>query len=292
MKKFLIALCLLTAVAAQAQVQEKEEYESAGAAETAEITRLIEERAKIMYAPESTEADRTRVDSLTKLAVALQLTIREKTLSALEEQPHPGSDIFMEELEYIAFDIFYNPGHYGHLHERAATLLAKVPGGQQLSPQGRGIKMYLFPLPEIKVGDPLPDLEMPDLNGNMHRLREVGGGKWMLLDFWESDCGWCQISMPEVKAAAEQYADRLVVVGLNMNEGFQSGLDPERWRESTAEHGITWPNLSTPWHGELVNQMRVFGRPKFVLVSPEGVVVSKNMVGKEGYLSQLHKYMK
>ena len=63
-------------------------------------------------------------------------------------------------------------------------------------------------------GDPAPDFELRDLNGNPVRLTDYEG-QVVLLDFWATWCGPCIREMPVFIALDEQYADdELKLIGI------------------------------------------------------------------------------
>ena len=68
---------------------------------------------------------------------------------------------------------------------------------------------------EPKVGDAFPSLSAANLEGTVPDLKD----KVVLVDFWASWCGPCKAAFPALKAIADQYKDKgLVVVGLSLDE--------------------------------------------------------------------------
>ncbi|MDE6741492.1 MAG: TlpA family protein disulfide reductase, partial [Muribaculaceae bacterium] len=81
-----------------------------------------------------------------------------------------------------------------------------------------------------------PGFTLPDLAGKKVSLSDFRG-KWVVLDFWGSWCGWCIKGFPALKEAYRKYGDKLVVIGIDCNE---SETD---WREGVKKHEIPWLNL-------------------------------------------------
>jgi len=65
---------------------------------------------------------------------------------------------------------------------------------------------------------PAPPFAVRDLDGRMVRLQDLRG-RAVVLDFWATWCAPCRVSMPELDALQEQYAEQgLVVLGLSLDE--------------------------------------------------------------------------
>src|SRR5207248_9691484 len=65
-----------------------------------------------------------------------------------------------------------------------------------------------------EVGDPAPEVELRDLDGNTVGLAAQRGGETLVL-FWNLGCGFCQQMLPDLKAWEANPppgAPRLVVV--------------------------------------------------------------------------------
>jgi len=67
----------------------------------------------------------------------------------------------------------------------------------------------------LKVGDTLPDFASFKLEG---KLPDTLKGKVVIVDFWASWCLPCAKSFPVLDELQKKYADRLVVLAVNVDE--------------------------------------------------------------------------
>jgi thiol-disulfide isomerase/thioredoxin len=111
---------------------------------------------------------------------------------------------------------------------------------------------------------PSPSWRLKDLEGMEHALDDYKGSV-VVLDFWESDCGFCIDAMPQVSALAERLKGRpAVVLGMNVSDG------PKEARAVASEHGATYPTLL---HAKrAMRDYRIDGVPTVVVLDKEGVV--------------------
>lgn len=87
-----------------------------------------------------------------------------------------------------------------------------------------------------QLGQPAPALELPDLQGRMHRLADDRGRR-VLLNFWASWCGPCLDELPMLDKAEAKFGDQgAIVLGIAMDE-------PARVRAFLADHPVRFPIL-------------------------------------------------
>lgn len=137
---------------------------------------------------------------------------------------------------------------------------------------------------------PAPAFSLPDPDGKMVSLADFRG-KWVILDFWGSWCGWCIKGIPELKDAYGKYKDRLEVVGIDCRD------DREDWIEAIKKYELPWvhvyndtDNVDTP--DRVDRAYGVQGFPTKIIIDPEGYV-KKIVVGEDpSFYTILAGYLK
>jgi peroxiredoxin/uncharacterized membrane protein YphA (DoxX/SURF4 family) len=71
---------------------------------------------------------------------------------------------------------------------------------------GGSAPSQVFERGAVKIGDPAPAIELPDLDGKTVRLSDFRGSKTMLV-FWSLGCGFCQQMLPDLKTWEDQHPD-------------------------------------------------------------------------------------
>ncbi|HEX8779393.1 MAG TPA: TlpA disulfide reductase family protein, partial [Rhodanobacter sp.] len=87
-----------------------------------------------------------------------------------------------------------------------------------------------------QVGKSAPTLELPDLQGQIHRLADYRGRR-VLLNFWASWCGPCLDELPALDKAQTKFGDQgTIVLAIAMDE-------PARVRAFLGRHPVRFPIL-------------------------------------------------
>lgn len=117
----------------------------------------------------------------------------------------------------------------------------------------------------IMPGMKAPDFEATLITGETFKLSEQRG-KVVLLNIWATWCGPCVAEMPDIDRLAKDYADDLVVIGVNTGE-------PEKHVVSFIEkNGYSYPiALDNDYliSGMLYPTMSI---PYTVVINPLGVI--------------------
>ncbi len=130
-----------------------------------------------------------------------------------------------------------------------------------------------------------PNFTLPDLNGKKVSLSDFRG-KWVVLDFWGSWCGWCIKGFPALKEAYEKYGDKLVVIGIDCNES------EAEWREGVKKHQIPWLNLYNGHDNDLYVDYNITGFPTKAIINPEGKLVDLTTGDEPEFYERLAAFIK
>ena len=85
---------------------------------------------------------------------------------------------------------------------------------------------------------PAPDFTVLDMEGNERKLSEFIG-KPIILNFWASWCGPCQMEMPDFDAAYKQYGNEIHFLMVNCTTSSRETIDTAK--ALIADEGYTFP---------------------------------------------------
>lgn len=135
------------------------------------------------------------------------------------------------------------------------------------------------------VGVEAPDFEVELLNGERFRLSEQRG-KVVLINIWASWCGPCVAEMPDIDQLAKNYADELVVIGVNCGEDKQTVIDFVRKNG----YSYNFAADSDYYISGMLYPSR--GIPYTIVVNAEGVITQLHTGGGAGMYEVLESYVK
>ncbi len=132
-------------------------------------------------------------------------------------------------------------------------------------------------LKRVAVGQPFVDFEMADTFGELVSLSSVANGKYLLVDFWAAWCRPCRAENPNVVNAYNKYHDKgFDVLGVSFDK------ERDKWIAAIQKDGLTWNHVSDlkGWGNAAGKLYGIQSIPQNVLISPEGIIIEKNLRGE------------
>jgi len=140
-----------------------------------------------------------------------------------------------------------------------AALLAEEPAPASAQPRG-------------VLDEPAPDLELPDLEGNMVSLRSFPG-KIVVFDFWAVWCGPCIDSIPFFQEMEDRYGDQgVVVVGMHVDDNVPSTEEIQGYLD---DRGAKYVNLLSTVEAD--EAFRIFAMPTTYITDRDGIVRTRHI---------------
>ena len=124
----------------------------------------------------------------------------------------------------------------------------------------------------VKEGVMAPDFTLPDINGKSLTLSSLRG-KWVVLDFWGSWCGWCIKGIPDMKKYYEKYAGKFEIIGIDCRD------TQEKWKAAVKKYELPWLHVYNTDADGTPDKYAVQGYPTKIIIDPEGRI-NKIVIGE------------
>lgn len=159
--------------------------------------------------------------------------------------------------------------------QTTSALYANFSTAMKNTSYGQNIKQYIALNQDIKVGDRYVDFELKNTVGKKIKLSAIKG-KYILLEFWASNCGPCREENPNLVKTYARFKGK----GLNIL-GISNDHDKQSWLKAIKDDQLTWENV-----GELKGNTNsaaliysVNAYPTNFLIDEKGVIIAKNLRG-------------
>lgn len=134
---------------------------------------------------------------------------------------------------------------------------------------------------ELPKGAPSPTFtDYENINGEKTSLSDLKG-KYVYIDVWATWCGPCKAEIPSLKKVEKKYHGKnIAFVSMSIDDDRTHGGSWEKanedWRKMVEEKELGGIQIFAPngWKSEFVQNYKINGIPRFILVDPEGNIVS------------------
>jgi thiol-disulfide isomerase/thioredoxin len=123
----------------------------------------------------------------------------------------------------------------------------------------------------VRVGQPAPELALTDLEGRAWTL-DAADDRLVWVNFWAVSCEPCRTEMPAMQRLAEEYADELLILGVNWGEERDGVTD------FVDRLGVEYPVLLDPGLDTFYAWAATDGLPRHVFIGAEGTIL-REVVG-------------
>lgn len=123
------------------------------------------------------------------------------------------------------------------------------------------------PVAKLKIGEPMPDFELPGLDGKMVKLSEmIRGKKLVVINFWATWCGPCRIEMPSFEQIYRKHKDNGFVILAIAEDQKRAKLD-----DYLSEKPVTFPVLVDEG-GLVAKKFNIENFPTTIQVAGDGTI--------------------
>ena len=182
---------------------------------------------------------------------------------------------------YLVYDYLKNDT------KKLKAALAKFAPSMDNNIYIQSCKSELERMEKIAVGNDAYNFCLQDLDGKQYRLADYRG-KYVLMEFSASWCGWCKKEIPFLKQVYEAHKDD------NNFQMFTINLDDnrEKWAKEVKDLNLPWPIISDlkAFKSEVTDAYNIHGIPMIFLISPEGKIIANNLRG-ENMINTVAKYL-
>lgn len=118
-----------------------------------------------------------------------------------------------------------------------------------------------------------PDFTLNDPTGKPLSLSSLRG-KYVVLDFWGTWCGWCIRGIPKMKEYYSKYKNQFEILSIDCNES------KEKWLAGLKKYEMPWLHVYNPDNTSVREDYAIQGYPTKIIVGPDGKII-KTVVGED-----------
>ena len=129
----------------------------------------------------------------------------------------------------------------------------------------------------FKIGSKVPNIVLPDVNGNNIDLSKIKSEQVLIL-FFASWCPHCKTNLPDlVKLYNNQEEKKIEILAVSLDE------DKNEWIKIIEDFNLNWLNVSDlkGWTGKAMLDYYIYATPTMFLVDKNKEIISKPMTNSE-----------
>ena len=139
------------------------------------------------------------------------------------------------------------------------------------------------PTQSAQVGNPAPDFQLQDLDGQPVALSNLKG-KAVLLNFWATWCPPCRREMPYLQEICDEWPEEwLVVLTINIGES------ASKVREFIQNYGLSFPVLLDTKE-DVAQKYNIRGIPTTFFIDKDGII-REQIIGAFPSKAAIEKYL-
>lgn len=125
----------------------------------------------------------------------------------------------------------------------------------------------------LKVGEIIPDIELPNTKGKMIKLSNLSTDKKLIV-FYATRCPHCKNLLPEIY---KKYKGKLDVLAISLD------TDKQEWKKFVKENCPDWNNLSDlkGWNSSVTSNFYLYATPTMFLVDKMNRILGKPLTLNE-----------
>lgn len=228
-----------------------------------EVTKLSEavNEAKDESAKAAAEAKLKDAQTALQAKYAdIQNKSRQWTLDYIKQ--HPNSEVSAAIIGFVdsdSLDIALNSLSSSIVNGRMAPAIEAAKAARDKE------KTMVEAEKNIKAGAQAPDFSLKTPNGSTLALKDLRG-KYVLLDFWGTWCGWCIKGIPDMKEAYEKQKDKVEFLSIDCN-------DPqEKWLDALKKYQMPWKHVKNEDADGVPTKYNIQAFPTKILINPDGTI--------------------
>lgn len=169
--------------------------------------------------------------------------------------------------------LLLNTYHNSFGKETTEDLYNSLPKKFQNHKIGLEIKKFIQLNKEISIGKPFEEIIQKGEDNKLYKLSDLKG-KFILLEFWSSNCGPCRKENPKLKELYDKYHGsgfEIYAVSADVSEIM--------WKKAIEKDKLEWINVSE-LNGTKNTAFLTYGVneiPTNYLIDPDGIIIGKNI---------------